>query len=149
MTAPPSSKRLSQYFQVEKPSRLASLVVEIERLRELDTTLKSLLPPAARSFVHVAALEGQTLVLHAASSVWAARTRYQSGDILRHFRSLPGSTSIRAVRIRVAPANSLGAPSKSEKHLSSTAASHLRAAARSIEDPQLRATLYRLAENSD
>ena len=147
--APPPPKRLSRFLQSNAPGTLASLVAEVDKLRELDATLKSLLNEPLRSKVRVAAVRDRTLVIHAESAVWATRARYTSGKIIRKINDLDKRSGIRSITVRVAPEAPAEQPRSQPRRLPAGAADCLRTAAAGIRDVAVQTALRRLADNAD
>jgi len=71
--------------------RLASLLRASQAFEALDARLRPHLSEASRGNIRVACVEGDCLVLAAASSAWASRARLEAQNLLEHAKELwPG-----------------------------------------------------------
>ncbi len=123
---------------------LGRILRKAQRLKALETQLARLLPPALAGQVQVADLRSGVLVLGAPSPAAAAQLRYAGADILKglpqDFRS-----DVRRVSVRVLPPadppSARGGQPAPRRH----SAAALERAANTVSDPDLRATLERMA----
>lgn len=124
--------------------KLGRILRKAQRLKALETQIARLLPPALAGQVRVADLRDGILVLGAPSPAAAAHLRYAGADILKglpqDFRS-----DVRKVSVRVVPPVSLAAPAIPGTPPSRPSPEALERAARTVSDPDLRATLERMA----
>lgn len=126
---------------------LGRILRKAQHLKALETQLKHILPIALAGQVRVADLREGILVLGAPSPAAAARLRYTGPDILKalapDFRS-----SVRRIEVRVVsppgPPQAIR-PREKPRRASPEA---LERAASAVSDPDLRATLERMAERA-
>jgi len=122
---------------------IASLARKARELDALDRALRQTLPSPLREQVRFANLQDGRLVFLAPTPALAARLRLLQTQILSTARAI--GTYASAITVKVAPPPPTeNAPDRS-KPLSPAAASHLRAAATSTTDPELRALFLELA----
>lgn len=123
---------------------LGRILRKAQHLKALETQLARLLPPALAGQVRVADLRDGILVLGAPSPAAAAHLRYAGADILKglppDFRS-----GVRRVTVRVVPPAGPPAPAGAQPAPRRHSAAALERAARTVSDPDLRATLERMA----
>ena len=112
----------------------------------LDKFLHELLPTPLNEHCRILTISGTTLILTADSSVWAARLRFHTPQLVKQLASYR-PISIAAVRIRVKPPARPATPvkPKATPRRSPLAAAALKQAAQSISDPALKSGLLRLA----
>jgi hypothetical protein len=122
----------------------ATLARKAGALEALDRALRQALPLPLREQVRFADLRHDRLVFLASSPAWASRLRLMQTQILATARAI--GTCAGSVTVKVAPHQPPAnvEPDRS-KPLSPAAASHLRAAAASVTDPELRALFLGLA----
>jgi hypothetical protein len=111
-------------------------------LDELDGILRENLPAALADQCRLANVDPDKLVFLVSAPVWKSKLRL-SADVLLDAAAAAGHPA-RALVVKVVPpaASAAGAIGKP---LSQTARDSLRMAARSVEDPDLRAQLLKLA----
>ena len=129
---------------------IASLARKARELDALDRALRQTLPSPLREQVRFANLQDGRLVFLAPSPALAARLRLLQAQILSTARAV--GTYASSVTVKVAPPSPTETVPDRSKPLSKAAASHLRAAAASTSDPELRELFLELAsvaENSD
>lgn len=115
------------------------------RLSELDAHLRrGLAPPLVDHVVLADASEEGCLLFLADHPAWATRLRQQQEHLIAAARSAGFPASRFAVK--VAPLPTVPRDSTSRTPLSPLAREHLRAAAQSLDDPELRAIFLRLAD---
>ena len=68
--------------------RLASLLRASQAFEALDARLRPHLSESSRGNIRVACVEGDCLVLAAASSAWASRARLEAQNLLEHAKEL-------------------------------------------------------------
>lgn len=141
-----STRRLNTLFRNAGPTQ-HRLLHKAERLRLLQGQLLALLPPEVAPHVQIANLRGSRLVLSTDGNAWATRLRYLSADLLRQLRS--AGWSCQRIDVKVA-ANYAPPPApRVQRHVSPAAQRLLRQTARHIDDPELAASLEKLARHSE
>lgn len=123
----------------------------LERARLLQTMTRSvqdLLSEPLASHCWVGGVHGKYLHLVADGSAWATRLRYQQHDILKRINSEFGLT-LKALRIKmISPSRQASPIKQTPRAVSAAAATALNQAARSTDDPELKAAFLRLAKRS-
>ena len=147
MTFRPLSARAPATL-LRETKTLKSLFGEAQRLAHLQDLLESQLQPAARPHCRVAALREDCLLLIVTDGQWATHLRYQQKRLLRQLRNLREFANLAKILFKVQPATGARHASARNPTLSASAADTLLTAASSIEDPQLRAALERLASHT-
>jgi len=125
-------------------SPVAALTARARALDALDHKLRQPLPDPLRHQCRLADIRAGRLVFLASSSVWAAKLRLHQAALLADARKVAGQP-IEKFTVKVAPLLPLSPEQTRRKPLSHAAAEHLKAAARSVADPELRAVYLRLA----
>ena len=128
----------------------ATLAKKAGALEALDRALRQTLPSPLREQVRFADLRTDRLVFLASSPAWASRLRLMQTQILATARAI--GTCASSVTVKVVPQPPVTTEPNRTKPLSPAAATHLRAAAASISDPELRVLfldLASLAETAD
>lgn len=123
---------------------LAARAREVERLSQ---RIVPLLPTPLRDHTGFAGVRNDHVLLLVDSPVWATRVRMHQSHILSSIRSL--GVAATSVTARVVPSESSYGPPAAAPVASPRTAQTIRAAARAISDPDLRASfldLARLAE---
>ena len=123
---------------------VAALTARARALDALDHKLRQPLPDSLRHQCQLADIRAGRLVFLASSSVWAAKLRLYQTALLADARRIAGQP-IEKFTVKVAPLLPLSPEQTRRKPLSHAAAEHLKAAARSVADPELRAVYLRLA----
>ena len=121
----------------------ATLAKRAGVLEALDRALRQTLPSPLREQVRFANLRNDRLVFLASSPGWASRLRLMQTQILAAAHAI--GTSASSVTVKVAPPPPAVIEPNRSKPLSPAAATHLRAAAASLTDPELRALFLELA----
>ena len=124
-------------------SPVAALAKKAVKLEALDRALRQTLPLPLREQVRFANWRGNSLVFLASSPAWASRLRMQQAQILAAARAIGANAG--SVTVKVAPRPPPDPQPEQSKPLSAAAALHLKAAANSIQDPELRALFLELA----
>lgn len=127
---------------------LKSLFGEAQRLARLQQLLESQLQPAARPHCRVASWRGGYLLLIVGDGQWATHLRYQQKRLLRQLRQFGEFAELAQILFKVQPSPPAQRSAGRQPRLSEDAAQTLRSAASSIEDPNLRAALERLASHT-
>jgi len=123
---------------------VAALAQRARALDALDRKLRQPLPDALRRQCRLADVRAGRLVFLATSSVWATKLRMHQAAILAEARITSG-LQIEKFAVKVAPLPPVPPEQIRRKPLSNAAAEHLKAAARSIADAELRDVYLRLA----
>ncbi len=115
-------------------------------LSRLDLQLRSVLPEALRAHVRLADVRALRLVFLAPTPAVASRLRLHHAELLAAAGALcePGTELI--VKVVPFPEDRSSPPGK--KHLPDAAAKHLRNAAQSLSDHELRALFLELASQA-
>lgn len=121
----------------------ATLARKAGMLEALDRALRQTLPSPLREQVRFANLRNDRLVFLASSPAWATRLRLMQTQILASASAI--GTHASSVTVKVAPQPPVATQPDRSKPLSPAAAAHLRAAAASLTDPELRALYLELA----
>jgi len=121
----------------------ASLAEKAGALEALDRALRQTLPSPLREQVRFADLRNDRLVFLASSPGWASRLRMMQTQILATARAI--GTRASSVTVKVAPQPPVKTAPDQSKPLSPVAAAHLRAAAASLTDNELRVLFLELA----
>lgn len=121
----------------------ATLAQRADALQALDRALRQTLPSPLREQVRFADLRQGRLVFLASTPAWASRLRLAQTAILASAQAV--GVQAHAVRVKVVDIERESAPAERRKTLSPGAASHLRAAAGGLRDPELRALFLALA----
>jgi hypothetical protein len=121
----------------------ATLADKASALEALDRALRQTLPLPLREQVRFANLRNDRLVFLASSPAWASRLRLMQTQILAAAHAI--GTSASSVTVKVVPQPPVASAPDRSKPLSPTAAAHLRAAAASLSDPEMRVLFLELA----
>lgn len=130
-------------LDIQTGSSSAGLVERALLLQALDRQLRQYLPEDVAGQCSLANVHPDKLVFLTTSSTWKARLRLHESELVAAARQC--GLQIDRVVVKVATMQSVSPETASHKPLSNTAREHLRAAAQSIDDPQLRAQLLALA----
>ncbi|WP_081129813.1 DciA family protein [Metallibacterium scheffleri] len=144
MQLPPQQSRRARGPQsVADCGGLGGLFTKAAALETLDQQLRQRLLPTLAEQVRLGGVHGERIVFVASSAAWASRLRMEQAAILRLARILGLSARVLIVKVAPLPAR----PPEPAKRLvlSRAAAHHLRAAASSLADPELRARFLALA----
>ncbi len=112
-------------------------------LDQLDRQLRRMLPGVLGEQVRLASVQPDRIVFLATSAAWASRLRLQQAQILEAARALGAVAT--AITVKVAPLPPVPRAPAERKPLSPAAARHLRAAAKSLSDPDTRNLFLALA----
>jgi hypothetical protein len=141
---PATSRRRSQGPRpLADCGSFATLARRAGVLEALDRALRQTLPSPLREQVRFADLRHDRLVFLASSPAWASRLRLMQTQILATARAI--GTSASSVTVKVAPQPPVATMPVRSKPLSPAAARHLRAAATSLTDPEMRVLFLELA----
>lgn len=123
---------------------LDKLADRARALDALDEKLRHQLPAALARECHLADLRNGRLVFLATSSTWATRLRLHQAALLREARITTGD-KVELFVVKVAALPTVPPEPVKRKPLSTTAANHLRTAAKAISDPEIQAMYLDLA----
>lgn len=145
---PPSSGSISHGPKsVTEFGPVAALAKRAGELEALDRALRQTLPSPLREQVRFANLRDGRLVFLAPSPAWASRLRLSQAQILSAAHALGVHANV--VTVKVAPLPPTQTEPDRTKPLSAAAANHLKAAAASTSDPELRELFLELASVAD
>lgn len=151
MSPLPSSRHSTGPRDVRENESYMSLARQARKRDRLDQRLRETLPAPLREKVRLADLKHGRLVFLAPSPAWAARLRTMQAQLLAAVHAM--GVKADSVVVKVVPERVVPQPEPPRRTpLSSTTASHLRAAARSLSDHKLRdlfLELASIAESSD
>lgn len=141
----PSRKRpASSFVPIAECAALDTLAARARVLDALDGRLRQYMPAALARECRLADLRNGRLVFLATSSTWATRLRLHQAALLAEARAAVGDTVEHFV-VKVAPLPPVPPEPARRKPLSAAAARHLRTAAKTISDPEIRALYLDLA----
>lgn len=141
-----TARRLTELFRHAGPEQ-HRLLHKAQRLQLMQKQLSRLLPDELAPHVQVSNLHETRLVLCADSNAWATRLRYLSADLLSQLRK--AGWSCQRIDVKVA-ANYAPPPAhKVQRNISPAARRLLRQTAQHLDDPDLAASLEKLAEHGD
>jgi hypothetical protein len=123
---------------------LGTLAEHARALDVLDRRLRRLLPDAVARETRLADVRGGRVVFLASSPAWASRLRLHQAALVAEARVALGDV-VERFAVKVAPMPSVPAENTKQKPLSAAAADHLRMAAKSLSDPELKALYLHLA----
>ncbi len=123
---------------------LGTLADYARALDVLDRRLRRLLPDELARETRLADVRGGRVVFLASSPAWASRLRLQQAALMAEARVALGDV-VERFAVKVAPLPSVPAEEPGHKPLSAASAEHLRRAAKSLSDPELRALYLHLA----
>ena len=126
--------------------RMAVYAAECAQLRKLNQTLFEVLPAPLHEHVQAVRLSGATLVLKSDSPTWHAKLRFQLPQIKRLIRQRT-QIPVQRIEIGVLPRQESRMRTPRPAHMSREAGALLERAALSMDDPNLRAALQRLARH--
>lgn len=114
---------------------------------ELQKSIINQLDPSIRDHIYVAGIKENTLVIFSDSPAWAAKVRYSTAKIINTLQQHPRFKSIKTIRIRTDPSLLKHATTSTKSVLSAASSRHLEQAAGAVNDPALRFSLLKLAQN--
>ncbi len=129
-----------------KDNRLSQLSQRVQRLKQLNETLKSLLPPQFSEHCFLANVNEHTLVIHTDNASYASLLRFQSPTLCKELsKHLPQIVNKLDVRVRPINDTSLNSEVNSIT-LPDNAAAALQQTADTIDEGPLKQALLRLAQ---
>jgi hypothetical protein len=123
---------------------LDTLADRARALDALDQRLRSLLPAAVARETRLADVRDGRIVFLASDPTWASRIRLHQATLLAEARTALGG-GVERFAVKVAPLPAVPPEPAKPKPLSAATARHLRAAAKALPDPELRALYLQLA----
>ena len=141
---PRPSKSRSTAKLVGECGPVTALIARARALDALDRQLRQPLPEPLRRQCCLASLQSGRIVFLASSSAWAAKLRPYQNALIAQARVISG-LPVEKFAVKVAPLPPRPRGQTRRKPLSPAAAEHLKTAARSLADPELRAVFLRLA----
>jgi hypothetical protein len=134
---------------------LQTVLSKVRAIETLNNTLIPLLDPAIQQYCQVANLTKGILVILTANGSVASELRYQVPDLLKKLHKNPALKHIREIQSIVRPPMPIGVQrgsvaKKAHKTalLSQESAATLLAMAETIEDPELREVMTRIARHT-
>lgn len=146
MPARPTPRPLAELLHSASGNQ-QKLLQKAGRLQQLQSQLHRLLPADLATHVQLANLRGDRLVLTADSSAWASRLRYLSADLLLQLRT--NGWRCQRIDVKVAPLIQAPPSANVKRSLSSASRRLLRQTAKHIDDPEMAATLQKLAQHGE
>jgi hypothetical protein len=145
---PPSRNPLHQPAAGPRPATeciaLDALLDRARALDALDGRLRHLLPVAVARETRLADVRNGRIVFLASSPTWASRIRLYQAALLAEARTALGG-AVEHFAVKVAPLPTVPPEPTKPKPLSVATARHLRATAKALSDPELRALYLHLA----
>jgi hypothetical protein len=142
------SRRSDTHHRGPRPASecvaLGALADHARALDVLDRRLRRLLPDSLARESKLADVRGGRVVFLASSPAWASRLRLHQAALLAEARAALGDV-VGRFTVKVAPLSPVPAENTKQKPLSAASAEHLRKAAKSLTDPELRALYLHLA----
>ena len=124
---------------------IAALAKRAHQLDLLDARLRQSLPAPLNEQLRLAGIRGRSAVLLTPNPAWATRARAAQSSILAALHAVGVDADSIIVKVKLAPALHAQVQTVVATPLSPTAATHLRAAAKTVPDPELRALFLDLA----
>lgn len=117
------------------------------QLAELNRQLQQTLSPTLAGHLVLADVHADRAIFLTTSSAWAARARLQQAQLRQNLQAL--GQQVRSIDVKVVQPERASPTTPVKKPLTHTAADHLRSAAVSTSDPELRARFLALASLAD
>ncbi len=130
------------------PESLQAVLAHTQHLETLNRVLRDCLPAPLNQHCQVANLRNNILILHADSSAWALKLRYNNRTLLQQLRQ-KGLPALNSLEVKVRPRNlAIACPDKTRHaHMSKRTAQLLDGIAENIADIRLKTALQRLARH--
>lgn len=142
----PKTKSIRSVRDILAAGPHAKLLVQHDRHQQLLGLVRQQLPPALASHCLNAQQQGETLIVHADSPVWANKLRFQLGN-LQALQQIPAFQAVRQVQVRVLPTSETPTTARDPvSTLSNEAEDIIRKLAEAISDDDLRASWLRIAD---
>jgi len=130
---------------------LNGLICHARRLERLSALVRGYLGTPLGDHCRAANLREGGLLLHADSSAWANRLRYELPALLEFLRQ-QGQPELASIRFKVVPSDRLPPPAtggnRARPKLSAAASALLQNIAETTQDPDIREALLRLAKHA-
>lgn len=140
------TRRLIDLFRQTGPDQ-HRVLQKAQRLQQMQTQLSQLLPADLAPHVTLTNLRGSLLLLSADSNAWAMRLRYLCPDLLAQLRQK--GWPCQRIDIKVATGYAPPPAPTVQRKLSPTARQLLRQTAQHLDNPELAASLKKLASHDD
>ena len=125
----------------------SQLVNQARKLDKLEHLLHACLPDNCRQHVRIAGIKNSDLVLMVDSPVWSSRIRLYSNHILDMFKQ-QNLAEVQHIRIRLSQAEpAQPEPVFEKRQLDADSSRLIEQTADSIDDPELKQALHKLAAN--
>ncbi len=141
-----SAKSLQEILAREK-SLTARFLSRTESLSHMASRFAELLPTPLHGHVRLILLEGERIVLMADSPAWKSRLRFHLPQVKRLIRAQL-APRVRKIDVRVGPCAGASTAPVKRPRISRKSSQHLKRAAGSIGDENLRRALHRLASRT-
>lgn len=148
----PSSKKTASYLQTTD-GNLQPILAKVQELDKLNQKILPFLEPNIVKYCQIANLIGNKLVIIVANGSVATQLRFQTTDLLRHFKQDPILKNILEIQCKVRPPESPVGGRRTPRtlpkmqSLSPETANMVSDMAESLEDPKLRDIMRRIAKN--
>ena len=140
-----STKRLNEIISKEN-TLLAKLWHKADILKQLDTEIASLLPPAMASKIKVANISRSEIIIHITSATLLTRLRLQQRQVIQKINQMYSWARIEKITIKVRPKKHSPIQAEAERpHRSERIAKEIDLAAEQCSDENLKASLTKLA----
>ena len=141
---PPRKPTTGKLVPIRECADLGTLADRARFLDRLDGKLRHHLPESLARECRLADLRNGRLVFLARSPTWATRLRLRQATLLAEARAASGD-AVEHLVVKVATLPPVLQEPPRSKPLSTTAANHLRSAAKTTADPELQALYLQLA----
>ena len=138
---------------------LGALLTKLNQLKQWNTWLKEglttkeslTIDESLAKHCYIVDLKGTSLIVIADSAHWVTRLRFHIPDLLKKLKNYPGLENIRSICCKPQPYHSMIINKKVRmpQRLSPKTAELLRESAKKITDKKLRATLEKIALNTE
>lgn len=133
---------------LKKNPRLSQLISRASHLSALQEVLHQQLSSAMQEQVLLGDYNQGVLTLLVHDSVWLTRLRYQQKSLLQRLATLQAFRDIQRIQFRISPTIAEpSSPRNNSVRISSTSKAHILGLADSVDDPELRKALQRLARD--
>ena len=132
---------------INQDSDLDRLYQHTKLLLNLNKYLYNILDEPLNQHCQIANFDNSILTIFADSPVWSARLRYNTSSILNRMRTEFGINTLKTIRIKIKPIESLAYTKHRKLILSSAASEFINQVANTISDEKLRSSLLKLAKH--
>lgn len=129
--------------------QLAPLIHQSRLIAGVQSYLRQHLPAELAEHVFVGGCHDGELTLLTDRAVWLTRLRYEQRLLLDLIAQYPGMESTTALKLKVRPVRPPSTAIRQPRHLPTGAAEELSSCADSVDDPNLRNALLRLASHAE